>query len=358
MTQKKIKLILTSILNMVFIMSITAFGNQKTQQQTPVSVIQAKSQHILMTEEAVGRIEAKVAPIVSAEEPGVVTDVLIDTGQHVNAGDILTKLDNEAQRLAEDALQAEVERLIALVANQERTVNRYSNLLKNKSIPQERFDNADVQLATLREQLAGAKAKLLDSKRKKEKTQSISPVTGWIEKRFVSAGDYVNVGTPLFKIVTEKKLRVVLPFPESIALKFKKGQKVRLAAPMTPEIVIESEISEIRPAINTSNRAVEIIVNIDNPGYWRPGASINGTVIVGERQNAVLVPDKSIVRRPDGDVVYTIKDNIAKQRKVVSGMRIDKFIEIREGVDIGETIAVDGAGFLTDNTPVNVQETR
>ena len=359
MVKIKVKFVLAGIMCAAFIISMTAHADEKAQQQkAPVSITKAISKHILVTEGAVGRIEAKIAPIVSAEEPGVVTDVLVDAGQHVNKGDILTKLDNEAQRLAEDALQSEVERLEALIVNQKRTVKRYGNLLKKKSIPQERFDNAEVKLATLKEQLAGAKANLLNSKRKKAKTEAIAPVSGWIEKRFVSAGDFVDIGTPLFQIVTDQKLRVVLPFPESIALKFKKGQKVRLVAPITPEVTIDSEISELRPAINSNNRAIELIVNIDNPGYWRPGASINGIVIIGEKQNAILVPDGSIVRRPDGEVVYIIKNNMAKQRKVITGIRIGNFIEIKEGVSVGETIAVNGAGYLTDNTPVHVQETK
>lgn len=345
------------ISGLLCIMTMTAHGeDQKTSPATPVTVCTVESQTILITEEAVGRIEARFAPLVSAEETGLIVNIFAETGQYVVAGDELAQIDNQAYCIAEDARKAEVQRLKSLIGNQEKTVKRYRNLLAKKSIPQDRMDAADVQLAALKDQLDAAKAGLADSIRRKKKTQCIAPVSGWIEKRFVTTGDFVNMGKPLFKITSDEKLRIVLPFPESIASKFKKEQKVTLNTPITPDISIESRISKIRPSVNTRNRAVEVMIDIDNPGTWRPGASVNGTVVIAEKPNTVMVPDKSVIRRPAGEVVYVIDKNIANERVVTTGIRVGDFLEIIDGVTNKEVIAVFGAGYLTNNTVVQVQE--
>ena len=107
--------------------------------------------------------------------------------------------------------------------------------------------------------------------------------------------------------------------------------------------------------VGTSNRAFEAIVEVQNPGDWKPGASVNASVVVAEHPNAVVVPEPSLVLRPVGKVVYVIRNGKAVQRIVTIGERSGGNVEITSGLAAGETVAVDGAGFLTDKTDVKVQ---
>ncbi|MDA3897747.1 MAG: efflux RND transporter periplasmic adaptor subunit [Desulfobacteraceae bacterium] len=357
MLNKKKILISTMLFSLIFFTAMSVYGeNQTTTRSIPITTFTVKSQSILITEESVGRVEARFAPLVSAEETGLIVDISAETGRYIEAGDVLAQIDNQAYLNAENTRKAEVQRLKTLIANQEKTVARYRNLLDKKSIPQDRMDGADVQLAALKDRLDAAKAGLADSTRRKENTQCIAPVSGWIEKRFVTTGDFVNMGKPMFQITNDEKLRIVLPFPESVASKFKKGLQVTLNTPITPEISIKSSIAKIRPSVNTGNRAVEVIIDIDNPGTWRPGASVNGTVVIATKPDAIMVPDKSVIRRPAGEVVYVIDQDIAKERVVTTGIRVGDFLEIIDGVSKEEIIAVFGAGYLTNNAMVQIQE--
>jgi len=60
------------------------------------------------------------------------------------------------------------------------------------------------------------------------------------------------------------------------------------------------------------------------------------------------------VRRPVGEVVYAITDKKAEERPVQRGLRSGDDVEILEGLKAGETVAVDGAGFLTQGVSVEV----
>ncbi len=307
---------------------------------------------VTVTEEAMGRVEAKINPEVSAEVVGRIQRVYVDTGQMVMAGSPMLTIDSTQLKLEKVALQSEVDRLEVLIDNQELTVTRNLNLRAKNSISQSRLDNAQVQMATLKQQLQGAKARLAENKRRLNKTSVLAPVDGWIEKRFVSKGDFVKPGTPLYIMVTDQFLRIVLPFPENVASTLATGQQVKLTSPLTPGRVVVSQISQIRPGVNIHSRAVEVIIYLTNPGTWRSGGTINGTVIVAEHKNGLLVPSIAIVRRPDGEVVYQIDQNTAHQRKVTTGQRQGDLVEIISGLSGDETIAVDGAAFLTDGAIV------
>ena len=319
---------------------------------TPVTATSVTRATVIITEESMGWIEAKINPKVAAEVSGQIEKIFVDTGQIVNAGDTMVTIDSEQQELEKAALQSDVDRLEALIVNQKRTLKRYQNLLTKKSISQERFDNAEVKLITLKEQLAGAFSRLADNRRRLAKTSVFAPVGGWIEKRFVSEGDFVKPGTPLLQMVTDQFFRVVLPFPENIAADLAPGLEVKLTSPLSHNRIVEAKIDQIRPAVNIYSRALEVIIYLENPGAWRPGGTINGTVIIERRKNGILVPTQALVRRPVGEVVYQIENKIAHQRQVVTGQRQGDLIEIISGLKGDERIIVDGAGFLTDGAAV------
>ncbi len=337
------------ILSLFFAVTV---GANPGDQATPVTTTLVVRDAVIITEEAMGWIEAKVNPTVAAEVSGRIEKIFVDTGQVIKNGSLMLTINSEQQKLEKEGLKSDISRLEALIKNQQLTVGRYQALLAKKSISQERFDNANVKLITLKEQLQGACARLADNQRRFAKTSVVAPVSGWIEKRFVSKGDFVRPGTPLFLLVTDHLLRIVLPFPESVASRLVVGQHVRLTSPLSHDRVVEAKINQIRPAVNIHSRALEVIIYLENPGDWRPGGTVNASVIIGHHENSILVPVQAVVRRPAGTVVYQVKDGKAIQRKVATGQHQGDLIEILNGLNGDEKIVVDGAGFLADGAAV------
>jgi len=122
--------------------------------------------------------------------------------------------------------------------------------------------------------------------------------------------------------------------------------------------VVMSTIRELKPMIGETNRAVDVIADVTDEAGWQPGASVKGEIILGEHPDAVLIPEQSLVLRPAGEVVYVIQHNVAIQKIVKTGMRQDGKIEILEGLKANETIAKDGAAFLTDQAKVNIESAK
>lgn len=319
-----------------------------------ISVVTTQNQNFTQAEESVGTVDPQSAPMIAAEVAGEVLRVYVDVGDAVRRGQKLADIDAQDYRLARDAAQAEVRRVEALAANQSRLTRRYRELTKQNFMSPVALEESEAQLAALQQQVKAARIQLQQANRNLAKAAVTSPAAGRIEQRLVSVGDFVSIGKPLFQLAgAQNNLRVVLPFPESVAARIQVGQKVLLAAPDDARNNLTARIAEIRPMVGNTH-SVEAIAEAPGPSPWRAGASINGRVVLSERV-AVAVPETSVVLRPAGEVVYVIEQGKAKQRVVKTGAREAGRVEILSGLREGETIAVDGAAFLSDGAAVAVQ---
>jgi RND family efflux transporter MFP subunit len=280
---------------------------------------------------------------------------MVHVGDTVKKGQPIALIDATDYALQQREAQAEISRIEALLGNQGKIVDRNQRLVQKNFISRNALDDASAQQDALRSQLEGARAQLATIAHNSAKTHVVSPIDGRVEKQIAGPGEFVKVGDPLFQIIGTTRLRAHLPFPESVAAKLHSGQTLRLATPTAPDHVLTTAIKEIKPLIGSGNRAVDAIADVLDQAGWQAGASVNGTVVLGEHAQAVVVPEASVVLRPAGEVVYVVTDKIARQRIVKTGLRQEGVVEITEGLTAGETVAVDGAGYLTDNTAVNVQ---
>lgn len=322
---------------------------------TLVTVTTIKKQAVEITEEAIGTLEGLIDPTVAAEVAGRVVKVHVSPGEQVKQGQLIATLDAADFTMQRNEAQAEVSRIQALLDNQVKIVARNQALVDKKFISQNVVDNDKAQQNVLQQQLEAAKARVGSINHNSSKTRVISPVNGTVETRLVSAGDYLKVGDPIMQIISKQKLRAHLPFPEHIGAKLKPGLKVRLTTP-TSSTKVETVIHELKPLIAEGSRTVDVIADVVNQSEWQPGATVNGTVVLGEESSALMIPEQSLVLRPAGEVVYVVRDGMAYQAVVKTGYRKNGMIELLEGLQPDETIVVDGAGFLTDKTPVTVSK--
>lgn len=337
----------------------TAKGAAKGPQAVLITsaVVQARTLEIY--EDVVGTIENVIDPTIGAEVAGRVTRVLGFTGKKVAKGELIAEIDAADFQIQARADQAEIGRLTGLLEQQEKVVQRQTKLVDQGFISQNVVDETTAQRNALRQQLAAARARAEATGRGLTKSRVLAPVDGEIEVQTVAVGDYVKVGDPLFKMVGVQQLRVHLLLPEAAANRIKPGLKVVLSPPAAPEQVVEARIDEIKPTLGTNNRALDAIVKISGVGtMFRGGGTVNARIITRQLDSALMVPEQSVVLRPAGKVVYALENGVARQRIVETGMRQDGMQQVVKGLTAGETVAADGAGFLTDGAAVSVRASR
>ncbi|EUJ09499.1 RND family efflux transporter, MFP subunit [Methylophilaceae bacterium 11] len=353
------------ILASIVILSSACSNQDSTQQEkaadkngmkpTLVTVTTIKKQAVELTEDTVGTLEGLIDPTVAAEVAGRVVKVHVGPGEHVTQGQLLATIDAADFAMQRNEAQAEINRIQALLENQAKIVARNQALVDKNFIAQTAVDNDKAQQNVLKQQLEAAKARVGSINHNSSKTRVVSPVNGTVETRVVSDGDYLRVGDPIMQIISRQKLRAHLPFPEHIGAKLKPGLKVRLITPSSSKTV-ETVIHELKPLIAEGSRTIDVIADVVNEPGWQPGATVNGSVVLGEESAALMIPEQSLVLRPAGEVVYVVRDGIAYQAVVKTGYKKNGQIELIDGLQPDATIVVDGAGFLTDKTPVTISK--
>lgn len=328
----------------------------KGPKPTLVTVTQVKNQAIEVTEEAIGSLEGLIDPTVAAEVAARVIKVHVNPGEAVKQGQLIATLDAADFGMQRNEAQAEVARINALLDNQSKVVARNQALVSRNFLSQNAVDNDIAQRNALKQQLEAAKARVGSINHSSGKTRVTAPISGTIEKKLVDTGDFVNIGDPIVQIISTQRLRAHLPFPEHIGAQLKPGLKVRLTTPTSPNTV-DTVIHELKPLITEGSRTVDVIADVVNEPGWQPGASVTGVVILGEQPSAMMVPEQSVVLRPAGEVVYVVRDNVAHQAIVKTGLNQNGMVELLEGVNSNDTVVVDGAGFLTDKAKVAVSKT-
>ena len=331
-------------------------AEKKAAPPTLITTTQSKTVALEVSERTLGSLEAVDDPKIGAEIAGKIVTIAVRAGEAVARGQLLAQLDPTDAGHQATADNAETARLQALLAQQERVLARQTELVQKNFISKNALDEATAQRDALKSQLATAQARAGLARNNVDKTRVVAPFAGTIEEQLVAAGDYVKLGDPLFRLVSNARLRAHLPFPESAAPRLKVGMPVRITSPLAPQSGIEAVVEDIRPTVGEGNRAIDVIARLDNPGTLKAGGSVDAAVVTGQKAQAVVVPEQAVVLRPAGKVVYLIAEGKARQQVVEVGSKQRGLIEITSGLTGGETVALDGAGFLSNGAAVNVKE--
>ena len=114
------------------------------------------------------------------------------------------------------------------------------------------------------------------------------------------------------------RLRAHVPFPEKLATKLKPGLPIELKSPIVEKKIIV-KIAELKPQLISDSLSIDVIADIVNQPNWQAGGSVRGTVVIKEISN-LSVPEQSIILRPAGQVVYIIRNDVAFEKSVQTGL--------------------------------------
>jgi RND family efflux transporter MFP subunit len=317
---------------------------------TRVTVTRPQQQPIDYVLTALGSVESIHHPTISAETSGQIVSIEVSEGQSIAALQLLATIDNTLHGIEADKAKAELQRQEVLLDNQQREVNRLLHLAKSQSVSKDRLEDEQAQLQMLKALRDVAKKQRQQALYLESKTRVQAPREGLIARRHVSLGDYVSPGQPLFDLVSVKKLRARLAFPEHHAASIRVGKEVELTSPAAQATVAVGTVTSINPLINPRSRALDVIVEFDNPGDWYPGASVDATLIVSQSQNALTVPTLAVVRRDGNDVVFIVDGEHASQRTVQLGWREDDWVEIVEGLGLQDQVVTEGSALIGDGS--------
>lgn len=289
--------------------------------------------------EAVGSLRSNESVIIRPEISGRITEILFDEGQQVRKGTPLIRLDAAIARAQLEQARAS---LVLSKANHERAEDLYrrgagTQRARDEAVSKLRADEAALSLA---------QATL-------DKATLVAPFDGIIGLRKVSVGDYVNPGQDLVNLENIEQLKVDFRVPEIYSMQLKVGQTVRVNLDAIPNSAYEGTVYAIDPAYDPNGRAIILRARLPNrDGLLRSGMFARVTLLVEERDQAIVVPETALVPIAGEQFVYRVVDGKAVLTKIKIGQRRRGQVEIVDGLERDAVIVTEGAVKLRDGTAV------
>ena len=303
-----------------------------------VDYVIVRPQSIAQQIRVTGSLLAAESAVLSAQMAGLVRDIHFREGQRVSKGQLLVTLDDRQ-------LKARLEKLDAQLATAQVDLDRKKQLLAIQGIPQAEVDAAELQLATLRADRQELEVML-------DYAHIRAPFAGVVGLRNVSPGAYLTPGDPVVQLVQLDPLRLEFNVPERYAAQIRTGQEVRFQLADAQESYL-AKVYATEPAINEDTRALRIRARVPNSGgKLLAGAFTEIALTLDSVPNALLVPTEALIPRLNEQILYRVQGGAIEEVIVESGIRLARQVEVRSGLEPGDTVMVSGLLQAESGLPV------
>jgi len=326
-------------------------GNQPVMPLTAVTTATAERAEWNPTINAIGSLAPVQGVTISAELEGAVTQIAVENGAAVQAGDLLIRLDTMVEKAQLKAAQARAD-LAKLQAE------RAAQLVAQQTISDAENDSAAAQYAQALADVAAIQASI-------DKKTIRAPFEGRVGIRQVNLGQFVSRGTPLIPLQRLDTVFVNFFVPHRFLPRLAIGQSVAVSTDAFPGQSFSAEISAINPVVDQSTRNVWIQATIPNEDEkLRSGMFARVAVTLPEVQDVVVIPATAVAYASYGNSVYVVEEStetegapamlVATQRPVVLGPKRGDLVAVVEGLTGGEIIATSGVFKLRNGLPVQI----
>ncbi len=304
-------------------------GEKKSGVSTvPVSAIVVKpvaSQQVIY---ATGSITANEEVELHPEVAGKLVKIYFKEGSRVSKGSLLIKI-NDAD------LQAQLQKSNLQVKLAEENLIRNERLLQIKGISQQEYDIMLNQEQSYRSDQDVLRAQIA-------KTEIHAPFNGIIGLKSVSEGSYVTPQTAIASLQQIDPVKITFSVPEKYSSQIKVGDEIKFTVG-TSSKEFQGKIYAIEPKVEEMTRSVQVRAICPNASAEvLPGAFARITLVLSEKQNALMVPTESIVPILKGQQVYVYRNGKVEAVKVDTGNRNDSTVEIINGLNAGDTVITTG----------------
>ncbi len=319
---------------------------------------------------ASGRLVHEEEVKLTTEEIGKVTSILVDEGDHVEAGQLVLTIDDQRFRSAVEQNQAVVrmqeiaiERQRTQLENLRRQWERNRELFDRDLIDADSFDSAtntlriaEIDLESSRESLSQARAQLEQAEDRLAKTRAYSPIDGTVTSLDIKVGETAissstNIpGSSLMTIADPASIHTEVNVDEADIANIEVGQEALVYAIAYPDepvrgvidsIAISAKVAEGQQGLSF---AVKIRLTEEGRIVLRPGMSCRAEIFTDARASALAVPIQAVIVDEDlsndstSRHVFVIEGNQARQQTVEVGLSDDTYQEILDGLSEGDQI--------------------
>lgn len=281
-----------------------------------------------------GEAEPETDVTVSAQESGVIDRFVAARGQRVERGAAIARIDD-------DVLAAQVEEARATAQLAEDRYVRQRRLWEEEQI------GSEIAYLQAKSEAEASAARLDQLRTRLARTVIRAPVPGTVDEHLVDAGEVVQPGTPVARLVDATRLEISGGVPERYAPRVSAGDSAQITFDILPGRVFGGVISFVGAAVDRQSRTFPIEIAMDNPdGEVKPYMIANVRIMMRRIEDAVVVQRDVLLRTEDGEQVMVVVEGengpVAEARPVSLGATSENEVVVTAGLEAGDLLIVRG----------------
>jgi membrane fusion protein, multidrug efflux system len=306
----------------------------------PVEVTPAELGTIRERIEAVGSTLARQAVDIVPLSSGRVVEIAFRPSERVEAGAVLVRLDDLAERAA-------VAEARAMLREAELALDRARRLRTNNTVAQATVDELEAAYLGADARLDGAQKQLAD------RTVQ-APFAGVVGIRGVDIGARVDDASVLTTLDDLAEIEIEFSVPEIFFGRVRREQLVQATSTAFPGETFAGRIATIDSRIGQVSRAFRVRAVLPNPELELPAGMFMHVSVVLEERPAVLIPEQAVLAEGGSTYAFTVADGRALRRKIRLGQREAGTVEVLDGLAAYELVVRTGLQRLRDGAVVQV----
>jgi membrane fusion protein (multidrug efflux system) len=306
----------------------------------PVEVAAVARRPISASYSGTAPLEALGESQVVAKTSGVALQVMAEEGQAVRAGQVLVRIDGARPALQVAQAFAQVRKLEA-------------NYLRARQLAEQKMVSAN-DLDQLKYDLENARAAYNLAKLELSYTSVVAPISGVIASRSIKPGNFVQINTPIFRIVDTSRLEATLNVPERDLETLKPGLPVALNVDALPGKVFSGTVDRIAPVVDSGSGTFRVVCAFAGGGVLQPGMFGRIRIDYDQRANALVIPRTALLDDEDDPAVFVARAGKAARVPVKLGYMDGEWAEVLSGLRAGDQVVTAGKVALREGSAVQV----
>lgn len=358
--KKFFKIFLWVVVALIFVGTFFYLYQNSKEKEDVYSIEYPSEETIERVSVLTGKIEPRDEIDIKPQISGIISEILVQAGDHVNNGDIIAKI----KVIPEEAQLSSAENRVAVAeislsearSNFERTKQLYEKKYESREkyeTDYATYERAKKELDQARDQLTIVRDGVSAANAQGSNTLVRSTVTGVVLEVPVKVGSSViqantfNDGTTIAKVADMTDLIFKGKVDETEVDLINEGMNVRITVGAIPDSDYPAVIEKIAPMATDDNGTntfeVKAALNLDSEAKLRAGYSANANVILESAQNTLAVPESVVEYEGDKSYVYVLKDSVPTQKFERK--------EFKAGISDGIMVQVK-SGNLNKKTPL------
>jgi membrane fusion protein (multidrug efflux system) len=324
------------------------------QPPLPVEAMIVSEKELSADIEIPGSLMANESTEIHPEVSGRLVLLNVREGAMVGKGTLLAKLYDGDLQARMKSLDVQLKKSEIQLRIAQQTEERSAKLLKIQGISQQDYDMTLLQVNNIMADMGIINAQMGEIRANMTKLNVYAPYSGKLGLKNISPGAFVTPATIITTISQVNQLKLQFNVPEKYGANIKKGQLVDFTIDGSQKnfsasvLATEDAIEE-----NTRSLAVRALVKGNDPDLF-PGAFARIKIVLSKNENALMIPNSSIVPQGRKKLIYVFRNNKAVSTEITTGVRDSANIQVLTGINKGDTVITSGLLFLKPNSDVKI----